>query len=143
MSIIYEALKKAEKKLDKPPSSRKKFIKLGIILILFLIGGYFLFTNFPKKVVKTKGYKKEKQKEVSIPLKRKISQAPSQKQTPLQKKSRFILSGILYSKESPLAIINGQTLKIGEEIEGAKILDIKEDKVVIGKNSKKITLILK
>ncbi|HEC69150.1 MAG TPA: hypothetical protein ENI31_02540 [Candidatus Omnitrophica bacterium] len=142
MSVIYEALKKAEKKPDKPPSSRKKIIKLGITLIFFLAGGYFLFTNLPKKVVKIGGYKKEKQKESSLSLKRKVSQP--QKQTSLpQKKPQFILSGIIYSKDSPLAIINGQTLKIGEEIEGAKILDIKENKVIIGKNSKKITLILK
>ena len=143
MSIIYEALKKAEPKPSKNLPPKKNFLKLGIVLIFLVGAGYLLINYLPKKEIKLP--EKQKEKEILLSPSAQEAKPPlPQRQTP-QKEApiSLTLSGILYSKELPLAIINNQTLKIGEEIEGAKILDIKEDRVIIEKNNKRVTLFLK
>jgi hypothetical protein len=41
------------------------------------------------------------------------------------------LTGILWDPQAPLAIINGQTLQVGEELDGWRIVAILEDRVAV------------
>lgn len=50
------------------------------------------------------------------------------------------LTGIIYDKESPVAVINDIIVHEGEEIEGAKVLEIRSDSVVFEKEGKTYTL---
>ncbi|MFC1475285.1 type II secretion system protein N [Candidatus Zixiibacteriota bacterium] len=50
------------------------------------------------------------------------------------------LSGIIHNNQSPVAIINKKTVKIGDKIDGAKVLHIDKKVVIIDYNGSKITL---
>lgn len=50
------------------------------------------------------------------------------------------LTGIIYDKESPVAVINDIIVHEGEEIEGAMVLEIRSDSVVFEKDGKTYTL---
>ena len=41
----------------------------------------------------------------------------------------FTLSGILWDTQQPIAIINGQMLQVGEELDGYRVADIGQDHV--------------
>ena len=41
----------------------------------------------------------------------------------------FTLSGILWDTQRPIAIINGQMLQVGEELDGYRVADISQDHV--------------
>ena len=41
------------------------------------------------------------------------------------------LSGILWDSRQPLAIINGQVLRVGEELEGYRVVEISPDRVSV------------
>ena len=43
----------------------------------------------------------------------------------------LVLSGILWDPRQPLALINGKTVQVGEEIEGYRILEITHDSVSV------------
>lgn len=53
------------------------------------------------------------------------------------------VSAILYSGEHSSAVINGNTLHIGDEFQGQKILDIKRTYVILGNGKKSYRLELK
>jgi len=40
------------------------------------------------------------------------------------------LEGIIYDKTNPVAIVNGRAVKVGDEIDGVKVSEIGEDKVI-------------
>ena len=46
--------------------------------------------------------------------------------------ARFVLKGIVWSATEPLALINDQTLGVGEAVGGWKVLRIEREKVVLG-----------
>lgn len=52
----------------------------------------------------------------------------------------LILSTILYSNERSSAVINGKIFRIGDEISGYKILDIKRTYVIVGRKNKSYRL---
>ena len=41
----------------------------------------------------------------------------------------FTLSGILWDAQQPIAIINGQMLQVGEELDGYRVAEIAQDRV--------------
>lgn len=45
--------------------------------------------------------------------------------------TKFILNGIMWDKENPLAIINDEVVKIGAKIGENTVVDIKEDGVIL------------
>lgn len=55
----------------------------------------------------------------------------------------FTLEGIIWKEEKPLAIINDQIITKGDFIQGAKIVDIKKDGVIILYGGEEIFLPLK
>ena len=48
-----------------------------------------------------------------------------------QATGELTLSGILWDASRPLAIINGMTLTVGDEVEGFQVLDIQADHVTL------------
>lgn len=55
----------------------------------------------------------------------------------------FILNGILWDKENPMAIINNRIVKAGDSISGSVVIGIKEDRVVLTDGATEFDLILK
>lgn len=153
MSIIYDALKKngnnplPNKEFSNPaPELKKKrpfkLSKLLIPIIFFGIVGYFVHSIMSGKSDlmqignRSKNYSKSK----------KHSRRNSEKQerkrpAPVNKtysSSDFILEGIIYQEDAPVAIINGQVLELGEEINNFSIAHISK-KTVILKNKNNLT----
>ena len=50
------------------------------------------------------------------------------------------LEGITWDEKSPLAIINGKVVGIGDIVSGAEIKEIKENEVIFDANGKDITI---
>jgi hypothetical protein len=115
MSIIYEAVKKIEEKEKPFPKKKRKNKKIVfLILILFAFGFYFFFSkkSFQEKSV----YSSKK-----ITSKDKIVKKES--------KQKYRLEGIIYTPQNPIALINGKRVKIGEEFDGLKVIEISEKQV--------------
>lgn len=140
MSIIYEALKK----VDKPEKKKKFFLPRNFLWLVILgLAVYLIISYLLKKEHRLAGEiaKEEKQSQLTPPAAQPPLPVPAAE--PNETTPSFTLSGIVYSQQLPLAVINGQALKKGQDIEGAKILDIQEDKVILEKDGKNITLFLK
>lgn len=56
------------------------------------------------------------------------------------RKGRFTLGGITYAGKSPRAIINDTVVKVGTEIDGAKVLEIKDDSVKLLVDGREVLL---
>ena len=56
--------------------------------------------------------------------------------------SGFDLSGILWDASQPIAIINGQMLRVGDEVEGYRILEITRDRVTMSDGSEPLNLLI-
>ena len=54
----------------------------------------------------------------------------------------FTLSGILWDASAPIAIINGQMVHVGEELDGYRIVSIAQDRVFISDGAKTHQLLL-
>jgi len=127
MSIIYEAVKKIEEK-EKPSLKRKgekkKFIFL--FLILCIIGLYF---TLGKKTFKKR----------AVYLSKKVSFKKNSSENKIKDKSnqseglgfvrKYRLEGIIYTSQDPIALINGKRVKINEEFDGLKVIDIGKKEV--------------
>lgn len=123
MSIIYEALKKAEKRRDMDTQSgnnspqeikRKKnpFIPALVIIGFGLALGIFAFF-----MPRFTGKKRIMHPMPIATVKR--NYAPD----------KYILEGIIYDQKNPLAIINGKVLAPDDRIGSAKVLSITENVV--------------
>ena len=55
----------------------------------------------------------------------------------------FSLEGILWNSERPLAIINDQIVTRGDVVQGAEVVDIKEDRVILRYGKEESVLRLK
>lgn len=53
------------------------------------------------------------------------------------------LSGIIWSGEAPSAIINGNAIKVGDDVEGLDVLEILKDGVILERRGKRVKLKLK
>ncbi len=56
--------------------------------------------------------------------------------------SGFDLSGILWDTTQPIAVINGQMLRVGDELEGYKVTQIAQDSVSLFDGSQTVTLVI-
>lgn len=62
---------------------------------------------------------------------------PKTKQIPTNyQKDTYTLSGIIYEKDQPLAVINGKTVSEGEKIGSGEIIKINKDSVEIKTENK-------
>ena len=64
------------------------------------------------------------------------------KTTPAKVVAKFTLSGIIWDQKEPKALINNVVVGIGDEIDGNKVVDIKQDRVVLNDGTEDIILTL-
>ncbi|MBI4436941.1 MAG: hypothetical protein HY590_06000 [Candidatus Omnitrophica bacterium] len=163
MSLINEALKKAEKEKAKPnlfgvqsfeePLSKKPkkwkkglFLLLGIGICGALSVGVFVL-NAPKK---TSLVKNEPSPVTPVaPAEQKVSEEPSPppaptptplRSIPIAMDGSFILNGIVEGKGENVAIINNRITRVGDETDGAVLLEVGKDSVLLKKEGKKFFL---
>jgi len=149
MSVIYEALKKAEDNPASKPQKKVNYRKIVIFSLGFAL--CLIYTGFLYKM--GKAYFKRNTAESYIidkqPLFEKEASpareyAPSGRTSLTKKgKNKFVLSGIIYSQDKPIAIINGKSLTAGKEIDGAEITSIEENLVTLDFRGEKVILSLK
>ena len=53
------------------------------------------------------------------------------------------LSGIIWSSKTPSAVINGSTVRVGDDIEGLEVVEILKDGVILDRRSERVKLKLK
>ncbi len=123
MSIIYDALKKIEKKhfQSSPVKFKKKLViflsGLGVVCLVFL--AVYLKINH-SKLTKDSVKKMTNSKTV---LSRKISQKRKRQE------KTYILEGIIYDEKAPLAMINGRMVKEKDKIGNLEVMEISPNSV--------------
>jgi hypothetical protein len=160
MSIIQEALKKAQatytnkeavktEPVQKPHHASIPFTKLipGIVLLIVAAGfglNSFL-SNGPSALAGDKQYHSVSYKTAATASEYAASPVSSviQPGTALVNAPDLELNGIMYLDEKPRAIINGNTVVVGESVNGARIDAITTDSVLLNYNDLEITLKLK
>ncbi|MBU1112298.1 MAG: hypothetical protein KKH93_00285 [Candidatus Omnitrophica bacterium] len=164
MSIIYEALKKVEQKENSNNSYRDskenfssakpkkrtvflsgRFFRMFMLLILtaglisvvsfnwqFILGKVFSLSSLARKeyLINQQGRQTAK-----------IAQSENSATTQ-RKPGAYLLSGIIYSEDSPLAIINGQVLKQSDRIGNYSVMAISQDRVELAEVNDNSQLIL-
>jgi hypothetical protein len=159
MSIIYDALRRVDKKpgqsQDRRIEIKKINIKKLILPLLIIIALAMVFSNWQATTSLRK---------ISQPVIEDLEKTPLAKKKPLPKPygalaqkpqalvvrdpfsntapSPFKLSGIIYSPDKPVAIVNGKTVSIGELIGEAKVSNIKEGSVELSFHDETIILTL-
>ncbi len=153
MSIIHEALKKTQDRIQKsspsplspapqPSGSGKKsssWSTMGIILFFLLAAGVaFLFVRQdfpPKKLVQ----KPTVPQNVSAPQ---PSPAPEQTQVPALGPSALslVLNGIMTMDNEQFALINNQIYRVGDTVDGKLLINIGTNNVELSDKSEKIIL---
>ena len=156
MSIIYDALNRVDKKPSRGQDNSIKAKKISIkkLILPFFVavaGATLLYTWQTDKPVRQISASDIALETIPVakkkPLK-KLHPALADKpqsfvvRDPFSKTSPFKLSGIIYSSDKPVAIVNGKTVNIGELIGEAKVSNIKEDSVELSLNDEKIILTL-
>jgi hypothetical protein len=145
MSIIYEALKKTQRKLKISAGKDKKkksILKFYIALIfLALIGCSFALTILlynpiiPEKLI-TKNYTESTQSQKMIIQKSWLKNYE-------ENSHKFVLTGIVTMNDEKIALINDKMVKKGDYIEGASVIDILDDRVYLNLSGKPILLKIK
>jgi hypothetical protein len=67
---------------------------------------------------------------------------PAPQPQPSQSFPNLKLKGIIYNETSPQVLINGSTLSLGDEIEGARIIKIERKRVTVKWNGESRELLL-
>ena len=132
MSIIYEALKKAEGEQILPKEIKirsKKRFPTGLLVIIALAAASFVFfSRYYSGLRQETSLPQENLSFQPVESKEEIpSSLPAGSQNLPQKK--YQLSGIIFDQESPCAIIDGQVLKESDQIDNYLVEDISQDKV--------------
>ena len=132
MSIIYEALKKAESYVKGPDQGfnipkrdRNKFLRIVYILCILIIISLIGFLMGKKPSVSVMPSKILTGSETSLPVKIKplsITEVEKEKLPIITKDlASLSLTGIIFSDGEYMALINGRMVKPGDFIEGVQI----------------------
>jgi hypothetical protein len=153
MSIINEALKKTEERLQKnaakgnplsaKPSGSKPFLLYIVILLVGLLLGNFIFTLLRHK---TQGNARApaaqaqaKQSLASNPPSPAILPSrPPEIKTPTE--ASFVLNGIFFSDNDGYALVNNQIVRENDYVDKAKVGLITANSVELDNAGQKITL---
>ncbi len=169
MSIISEALKKAQQEKNKDVGSiptvnlplkgpktneqndNRMLKPLIIILALTVLAGFYFLVlpklNKPrvlgeqKHIAKKANKTKTIQKEV-IQTSKPATKPQTRVQTPVKEEAQFELSGILFDGESSMAIINGSMVRKGTRVGKAEVTTIEPQQVKLNLQGKEIILTL-
>lgn len=153
MSIINEALKKAEKSIHAAPPAAKKntgkrYVFYGAVLVLAVVVETGLF-NLVSRSGAPKSAQVEPVTALPIPAQQLMPSSapvpppPPPSAPPLEKKTtpKLALNGIFFSEDKGYyALINNRIVKKGDIIEGAQVSRIDLDKVEIVSEGQLITL---
>ncbi|MDD5130842.1 MAG: hypothetical protein PHS66_07360 [Candidatus Omnitrophica bacterium] len=152
MSIINEALKKTEEKLQKQsvkntpspdkPSKVNPFLLYALILSAGLLAGNFIFNLINHKIRNSQPLPKETTPAAS-PAVKIPPPILSPEQTPKEEKPTevsFILNGIVYSDNDGYALINNQIVRENDYVDGAKVNLINTNTVELDNAGQVITL---
>ena len=153
MSIIYDALKKADKSPSanetpaaspiKNPGVKINFSKL-IIPILFIGALIFLATNMLGQKNSTKKSNVRQNIKSQQKTSRHTSSTSGQNASTSSSRGMFSsaetfkLDGIIYEEDSAIAIIDGQMLKTGESINGYIVAGITPNKATLINNKNEV-----
>ena len=160
MSIIHEALKKAWKEKESVPASayqesvRKKLelefhkkqshVSSGLLLVLLLV---FLAAASIAAPMFSAPLKKGRVPQPSLPTTRQsqfgieeLPLSPSGPAPTTPKMPSFNLTGIVYSLTDSYCILNGKVIKIGEEVQGARLTKITANGITLEYQGKEIRL---
>lgn len=145
MSIIHDALKKTQSKLNLPEeeiAKRKLLLKLYIaFIVVAIIGASFALTTLlyspplPEKLAKE--IEKTTSREENTNTKSNWFTSPQ------GKRRSFVLNGIVNIDKKRMALINDEVVKKGDYIEGAAVIDILDDKVFLDLGGKPVVLKIK
>jgi len=89
--------------------------------------------KIPRKMINIEEYEKK-------PWGKDPFYIPAKKQIIKAEPINWVLSGIIYSSDNPLAIINKKTVRTGDLIDQAKVVKIDRKKVVLDHEGSQITL---
>ena len=144
MSIIYDALKKVERSTDLTPrgiirvDKSKSNFKIYLVYALVVVLGFFttnLFWNFllrpePDKTNLTLVKPKETQKNESPAIYNYAPPLSAVVESQSQKAGwSWTLSCIFFSQDEAYALINNKVARVGDVIDGAKVVRIDTDEV--------------
>lgn len=152
MSIIYDALRKAEKNSQGFPLEKKEGIYLkkekkskktgfflliaGFFLLAFFAGYNFFFSEENFSFFQQKEVTKTNQEPVSTEeanLKREMDAELAlglpQKKEPGKEKNKYRLEGIIFTGQNPFAVINGKRVKVEDTIDDFVVTGISRGSV--------------
>ncbi len=147
MSIINEALKKTERRIQQNNSQPAKLPgpKPFLLYILILLAGIylssFIFSQLGHKLKTAQAPKKTAiaiQQPAVLPfLPEQPILAKEEKKAP---EAAFVLNGIFFSDNDGYALINNQIVRENESVDGAKVTKITANTVELDSQEKLITL---
>ncbi len=165
MSIIQEALKKAQDAkpaelaepverndaiFAKAPSAKGAGSPMPFILIfIILLCALIVFSGFAVKYFSRVPPVAKAAKAVEPVNTVKLPEPPPKPdpvvpqvipEEPAPPAPVLILSGIMHPKSGPRALINNMTVSEGEFVEGAKVVAISDDRVILKRKDSEITL---
>ena len=143
MSIIYDALKKIEKKAEPAvpkvqvaKSVNKSQRPLGAYLLYALVAfigiliGNFIFGSFRQKVKAGYAPSAKTPPPVSSPaVTRPLAKLPETVPAPVPAAPQLVLNGVFFSDDGGYALINNRIVREGDTIEGVKIVRISSEEV--------------
>lgn len=129
---------KAFDKINTKKSNRLPVL-VGILLFLFMVYGFMLSAKYSGSNTQAAAPSAVKQTNKLLPS---SFPAPKMDQPDLftSRTPNFSLNGIMYVENRPQAIINGYILEEGDSINGATVLVIEKDCVLLEINSSNVRL---
>ena len=140
MSIIYDALQKTQKNRENkqshsigmsPKRSQWLDVILGVVivsLLVFVVVGYYPRWSAKKAVV-------IQPKSVVAAI-----QPVVKRSVEIPYKGNLVLNGVFISDQEKLALINNQSLHVGDTVEGMKIVSVSQSSVKLRKEGQVFVL---
>lgn len=119
---------------------------IPVVIVLTIIIGFGLKTFFSNTTTPTTKTTPKEVEPVKKVVMEKVSTPPKNvfaMNLMASQHADLTLNGIMYVREKPRAIINGNVVEVGESVGGAKVTAINEGSVLLNYNDREITLKLK
>lgn len=164
MSIIYDALKKVEAKVSLPsgrdekesiakkPLNVKLFVICGLVALSGLFIAHIVFSfvasRVPSKMMASSALKSPSvtgvvKQPVSLDLPAQpatLASQPVEAEPVVEEAPQLVLNGVFFSDDGGYALVNNKIVSQGDEINGAKLIEITQEEVVFDYKGKEIRL---